>query len=265
MKEMKISSFLLERYRLGELDPDDNLKVRNALAADPQLRSSLEQLDESDRELRQRYPFESLGLPKTDLSKPKVKPFPAIYRIGIIAAAVVLCALFPVLHYVQNSRTAAEAASFLPDRPKGTGRSSAELSIYLKGSEDPLADQSLLREGNTVQLAYTAPAGDKLYGVIFSIDGRSQVTMHYPYRKGQSSQLVSGRKTFLTEAYTLDDAPDYELFIMVISDKPLDSDAILAQAGILAKGGAPVLKILEENSSAVFKNYKISFAAIRKG
>jgi len=274
MKDMKVSSFTLERFRLGELSPEDNMTIRNALVSDNKMRSDLEQslkqLDESDRELRLRYPYESLGLQK-------IRIFPTVIRFAAIAAGLILCILLPVLLYTQNSRLTrgtiiAEVQPNPQDRPKGSVLANAELSIYLKGDQQaPLPDQSILREGNTVQLAYTTPAGADFYGVIFSIDGRSQVTMHYPYRRGQSSLLVSGRKTFLNEAYTLDDAPGYELFVMVISDRPLDADVILSEAGKMAKPEpavheltVPGLKSLEEKSKEVFDKCEVTFAAIIK-
>lgn len=279
---------MLERYRLGELSPGELGTMNSALEADQKtggrLHKRLLELEESDRELRLRFPLESLGLPEAAAgdtataavknSAAKIKKFPRVYITAAIAAAVVLCIILPVLFIVQNSRITGGGTTIAAlqsgDRPKGSA--GAELSVYLKGDQQtPLPDQSVLTEGNTVQLAYTANTEPQAYGVIFSIDGRSQVTMHYPYSRGQSPLLVSGRRTFLTEAYTLDDAPGYELFVMVISDKPLDTEAVLAEAGKLAGSGtavlgAPVLglKALEEKSLAAFRDCKVIFAAILK-
>jgi len=126
----------------------------------------------------------------------------------------------------------------------------------------------VLREGATVQLAYTAPSGE-YYGVIFSIDGRQTVTMHYPYRDGQSSLLVSGKHTFLSEAYTLDDAPLYEVFIMVISGKPLNAETVLGEAQKIAQTGNTYqgytkLNVIEERSRAVFKDCEVEIITILK-
>jgi hypothetical protein len=134
-----------------------------------------------------------------------------------------------------GSYESGDSAGSFTDRAKGAALSTVELSVFLKGdSEIPLSDQAVVGEGNTVQIAYKAPAGER-YGVIFSIDGRSEVTMHYPYRGGQSSVLVSGKRTFLNEAYTLDDAPFYEVFVMVVSEKPLNAETVLLEAQSIAK------------------------------
>jgi len=157
----------------------------------------------------------------------------------IVAAGLILCLALPLVFYLRAQNQAhgitGIAQDTSVDRAKGAILSHAELSVYLKGdTELLLSDQAVLGEGSTVQLAYTAPAGER-YGVIFSIDGRSEVTMHYPYRRGQPSLLVTGRHTFLSEAYTLDDAPFYELFVMVVSEKPMNAEAVLLEAQQIAK------------------------------
>jgi len=249
MENSKVSNFTLERYRLGELLPEDRKALEEALAVDENVRSRLIILDESDRELRSRYPAEFLKLESSRPAKlrlpGKSKRFLAraarLPMLWKITAAILLCLTLPLVYYLRAQNQAdARGISGLTqesptDRAKGAVFPHVELSVFLKGdSEILLSDQAVLGEGNTVQLAYTAPVGER-YGVIFSIDGRSEVTMHYPYRRGQSSVLVSGKRTFLSEAYTLDDAPFYEVFVMVVSEKPLNAEAVLQEAQSIAK------------------------------
>jgi len=249
MEKNNVSNFMLERYRLGELLPEDRKALEEAFSTDENIRSRLIVLDESDRELRKRYPVEFLDLkssrpPKMRFSGAGRRFLAKLPKQGKIAAVIFLCLSLPLVFFlVTQNRTqnrpetnsVFSSTESFTDRAKGTVLSRPELSVYLKGeNEILLGDQTVLGEGNTVQLAYTAPAGEH-YGVIFSIDGRSAVTMHYPYRKGQSPVLVPGKKTFLNEAYTLDDAPFYEVFVMVVSEKPLDTDAVLLEAQNIAK------------------------------
>jgi hypothetical protein len=230
--DKKISQFTLERYRLGELGHGDNLIVKEALERDKGLRDFIVSLDESDHELRLRYSFENLGLPKERVNR---SPFGRVSFMAVAAAAV-LCIIFPLAFFLRPS-TQGPHDGLPQDRAKGSALEGIELSLYLRGGpETPLPEQTILHEGNTVQLAYSAPAGE-YYGVIFSIDGRSEVTMHYPYRMGQSSLLVSGRRTYLNEAYTLDDAPGFELFVIVVSAEPLDAEEILWEARSLVNTG----------------------------
>jgi len=270
---MAISDFTLERYRHGELSPEDMEATRAALASNGGLRQRLEKQDESDRELRLQYPVKSFfenGLPE----KTKAIPFPRKKAIIIgLAAAVLAGILIPLLYFTLSkntprmSETGTTMASISEgDRSKGLGLSGAELSIYLKSeAEIQLPDQAVLGEGNTVQLAYTAPAGTERYGVIFSIDGRSVVTEHYPYAKGQSSLLVSGRKTFLDEAYTLDDAPDYEVFVLVVSQDPLDAENVLSKARNLAgKIKKTDIISIKEKSEAVYEGCEVETVTVLK-
>ena len=86
--------------------------------------------------------------------------------------------------------------------------------------------------------------------------------MHYPYQKEQSSLLVSGKRTFLKEAYTLDDAPGYEIFIFVVSQEPLDAKAIFWEAGIIAEKSNA--NEIEKLSKAIFVNCEVETITLLK-
>jgi len=273
----RVSDFMLERYRHGELSPEDRGTVETALSSDDSLRLRLEKQDESDRELRLQYPAEKfISAAFQSAASGGTPVFPRARRKAVfigIAAAVTAGILMPLLYFTLSKGVPRMPAAGIPlaalpdgDRPKGTGSSGSELSIYLKSdAEIQLADRAVLGEGNTVQLAYTAPAGTEHYGVIFSIDGRSIVTTHYPYGKGQSSLLVSGRKTFLEEAYTLDDAPDYEVFVLVVSEYPLDAEAVLAKAQALAGNIKKAdIRSVREKSMAVYQGCEVETVTVLK-
>lgn len=274
-----VSDFMLERYRYGELSQEDREAMETALFADAALRFRLEKLDESDRELRLQYPVENFNFISVDSAggrSEKAPVFPFTRRkAGLIglAAAVLAGILIPLLYFTLAKDVSPESAKGIQiasvpggDRPKGLDLSSPELSVYLKSdAEIQITDQAVLKEGNTVQLAYTAPAGTEHYGVIFSIDGRSFVTAHYPYGKGQSSLLVSGKRTFLDEAYTLDDAPDYEVFIFVVSRSPLDAEAVLNKARNLAGNiKKDDIRSVKEKSTSFFEGCEVETVTVLK-
>lgn len=292
MKKDTISDFMLERYKLGELNSEDQWAITEALKTNEDLHARLEQLDESDRDLRLRYPRLPLatnrfsGLKSLRFVRPHFARAGTVARRAGLAAVIAAGIILPVLYIaslkndsgifrqrmVQNKLDFSDGIAIAAaphelqglqaaDRPKGRTLEGSELSLYLKGDKEiVISNQTILEEGNTVQLAYTVPAGAEYYGVIFSIDGRSAVTMHYPYRKGNSSLLVSGKHTFLNEAYILDDAPDYEIFVMVVSDKPLDVEAILRKT----QGLAGEAKTIEEKSKAAFEDYEVETITILK-
>lgn len=249
----KVSDFMLEKYRLGDLSPEDHHIIQEAIAEDENLRARIEDIDESDRELRSLYPAEYFSFTKIGKRRNLV-------WLARIAALVLVCILLPAVYFATNKT---QPYNSIPvDRAKGNTQARSELSLYLKGDrEKTLTEQTLLHKGNTVQLAYTVPAGER-YGVIFSIDGRSAVTLHYPYREGQSSLMVSGKRTFLNEAYTLDDAPDYEVFVMVVSSEDLEAKAVLLEAKKIAKESESLS--IEEKSRAIFKGCEIETVTILK-
>ena len=138
-----------------------------------------------------------------------------------------------------------------------------ELRAYLKSNSAVLlGDRAPLCEGNTIQLAYTVEsrAADR-YGVIFSIDGRGSVTLHYPYTPGQSTKLTTGKPVPIDEAYTLDDAPEYELFFFVVAGTPLDAETVLGTAESLARERG---SDLEQRCSAAVKGYEVKSLTIWK-
>ena len=297
MKETgRVSTLMLERYRLGEVSARERELVEAELASNGAFRFRYEALEREDRELRRRYPWEQSSLKSVSVAGPhaadsgrknnfpRMSRFPTGKRLwALCAAAILLLAIFPSVYLLRgrvlNGRgldgwgsdglVLGEISGVTGngvDRLKGM-EIKTELSIYLKENLSlaadegrKLPDRTLLKEGNTVQLAYLTPPGEVYYGVIFSIDGRSVVTLHYPYRRQQSPILTAGRRTFLDEAYTLDDAPDFELFFMVVSQDPLNTEVVLKTAEELAKEPETALA----KSTAVFEGCDVETITIRK-
>lgn len=251
-RERRVSSLMLERYHLGEVTEDERKFVEAELSVNAELRSRRGALEDSDRELRRLYPQRKAARPRRYNSR-------RLRVAGLCAAALLLCVLFPSIYYSR------EKVSGAADRAKGA-EIKPELSLYLDegaagtDGERKLPDRSFLKEGNTVQLAYTIPPGPEQYGVIFSIDGRAALTLHYPYRAEESPVLAAGKRTFLHEAYTLDDAPDFETFFMVVSPEPLDTETVLKTAGSLAKEPAAAL----EKCAALFSGCQVEAITVRK-
>ncbi|MCL2269823.1 MAG: hypothetical protein FWC24_00625 [Treponema sp.] len=272
MNEFHISALLLERYHIGEVTPEEKLHVENALARDAALAAALADMDRADKDFWDRFPQEKFFPSSSGDRKPDARRFrlrrsrripPLAW--GLCAAAAVLIIAFP-LFILRNS-----AQEDSGDRMKGTaGENSAELSVYLKGSsagkEVKLPDQAGIQAGNTVQLIYRVQpeSSGERYGVIFSVDGRASVTLHYPYKPGQSTKLVSGKAVPLDEAYTLDDAPEYEIFYFVVGDTPFEVGDVLNTAQQLAVQLAGKSRNAQRLGTAAFKNYDLSVLTLQK-
>jgi hypothetical protein len=253
----RISALMLERYNLDEVTGEERALIEAALIGDEDLAERLRELRKSDEAIRGKLGRKYRGLAGTGETGRRPPSRPLVW--SLCAAALVLFIALPFFRALGSGGFREIPAG---DRIKGNA-DTAELRVYLKtgGEQVPLADQAVLREGDTVQLSYTVKgqSGNR-YGVIFSIDGRSTVTMHYPYAPGAETRLVTGKRAFLEEAYTLDDAPDYELFFFVIHDRPLDIPEILDSARQLARNPETAL----ERGSLVFKNYELETLTLRK-
>jgi hypothetical protein len=101
---------------------------------------------------------------------------------------------------------------------------------------EALRDGDVARAGDLVQMSYMA-AGHH-HGVILSLDGRGQVTLHHPARADAPTTLESRGEHALDHAYELDDAQGYERFVLVTAgDEPLSPTVVLAAARDLARRG----------------------------
>jgi hypothetical protein len=244
--EKPVADILLERYRLGELSKGLSPSVERRLAEDAGARARLEQLDASDREILDAYPPERLiaairqraGVAPPAPRRPRRPLLLAMPALAAVALAVVL------VQRVEPSVGPAERVAGLEDtRLKGL---KPHLVAYLVRGTDaqPLADGAAASAGNTLQVSYVA-AGQR-YGVIISIDGRGQVTLHLPVTAGEAMPLTQGGEVVLPRTYQLDDAPDFERFFFVTSDTPFTTARVLEAGQALvaeqnaARGSLPL-------------------------
>jgi hypothetical protein len=227
MKKDRVPDILIEQLLLGELP---EAKARQ-LAEDPRVRARMAELEASNREILQRYPPEvmvkRIGW---RLEKQEAPARPRRWSLPRLAPAAGLAALLlaagAVLVTVAPWRDSGEHT-----RLKGAR---AHLVIYRKtaGGAEALAAGSGIRAGDVLQIGYVAAA--RKYGVIFSIDGRGLLTLHYPASPQSSSQLSEQGEMMLDYAYQLDDAPGFERFFLVTADRAPSVEEVLAAGRRLA-------------------------------
>jgi hypothetical protein len=267
MKEtLHISGLLLERYNLGEVTGEEQALVEAALAEDPENAARLAEIRRSDVDIRRGFASGRYFIRAGRGGRHKRPPRSILWGLGAVALALFIALPFFGPRFFPSGFFGAPG-----DRIKG-GVEATALRVYLKtdGETAAPADQTALREGSTVQLAYAVDGrpDTRRYGVIFSIDGRSAVTLHYPPVVGADTRLVTGKWTLLEEAYTLDDAPDYEVFFFVVGGEPLDVPALLQAArqfaGRLAGQLAGDPQAALEQSPSAFKNYELKTVNVRK-
>jgi hypothetical protein len=226
--------------------------VEALILSDAGVAARIERLKSQDREIRAAYPPEKVFPQRRAHSAFRFRVFPAraAGALAVCAAAALLVFFLPLF----RAQSAGQDQGIFTDRIKG----GAELRVYLQSDQTSLGDNTVLHEGSTVQLAYTS--GESRYGVIFSIDGRQAVTLHYPYRPDGSTELIQGKRIALDEAYTLDDAPLCEIFFFVSSGSPVDVASVLDTAKILA--GDPRTAL--EKGTRVFSNYNLETVYVGK-
>ncbi|MBI9099446.1 MAG: hypothetical protein JEY91_13265 [Spirochaetaceae bacterium] len=223
MKKEVLKDFYYEQILLGELNPEN---YDNEI---------LDKLKESNEDILMKYPpghmAEKIQKKLTEQNKTTKGNFN--YRkiyIPLSAAAVFLLffAIFPMNRQPQNDIAENDIIRLKGNKPS--------LSIYRGNADEAelLENNSLVREKDLLQISYDG-AGIK-YGVIFSIDGRGTVTLHYPGNVYSSTRLDSGGKIFLPFSYELDNAPFFERFFFISSDNEIDAQEIMEKAARIAKG-----------------------------
>lgn len=234
MNEEIISDYYLERYALGELPAEEAEEVGKRVATTPELQSTLENIESSNREILALYPPPMVKASlSTQLTEMKKISFPLRRVLAISSAAAVLLTIILVLPLLKEKpgivHTDAERdVTLIKGIPK-VDLSVTQLLVYrkLQDQVEMLADGDHAKAGDLLQLAYVAT--EESYGMIFSIDGRGFITLHFPEGSGESTKLELNKQFSLPNAIELDDAPGFERFFLLTSRTPIDVDSVLKE------------------------------------
>jgi hypothetical protein len=230
----RISEWKLERYLLGELPPFDMETIRKLAESDPDLRRRLEGLQRSNQDILKQYPAELMTRRILARAMPPAPTSPALgirmRRFGSLPklAAVAFAFLVVLLIFVPRRFDRTVRDSTLTEGGFKGGVPSLVLYRRIPSGAERLSEGSTTRPGDTIQIAYWGIGGH--YGAILSLDGRGVVTLHFPENDSQSAPLAAGHLARLNSSYELDDAPGWECFYFVTSDKPFQVDSVLQAA-----------------------------------
>lgn len=222
MKEAAVGDWELERFRLGELDPHDAVRVSEALERDETLRARLAALDASDAEILGGFPARAMAAAiRARAADAPAGVAPARRKVALAVAASVVIAGAWVLLPRGPQPGAVEPA---PDVTRIKGQR-PHLVLYRKApaGPEPLRNGGVVRPGDTVQVEYVA-AGFS-YGVVVSRDGRGAVTVHLS--AGDQAAALAGGRAALAAAFELDDAPAFEEFYFVASHRPFAVEVVI--------------------------------------
>lgn len=239
----RVPDLVLEQYALGELPPLERAKLDEALEADPELRSRLEEIELSNREILEEYPpaqiaaaikgkmLSQAGAERQSSFRGRIGP-----RAFRPAAALPIAAALLVVAGLALARTGLFPSNDELTRAKG---GAPRISVYRQGASGPesLGNGAKAAAGDLLQLRYSA--GNDRYGAIFSVDGRGTITYHLPADSVPSgpAPAIEARGSILPSSYELDDAPAFERFFLVSSREGFDLSVVAKAAGELAGEG----------------------------
>ena len=251
MANNKIPGWLLERYLLGELPKSKLKKIRIQLKDNPNLREEIERLEKSDKNTLDKYSPASIVpeimsryIKEKNSKENIIRATPIFFKRVLYFSPVFVSALvifFIGLQIYKSNLSSSKNIKFEGGtRVKGPQNQHANMQtthliIHRKNNSniELLENGVKAKAGDLLQLAYVV--AKESYGVIFSIDGNGNVTLHFPDKKKESTALKQRKKVFLASAYELDDAQEFERFFFITSNSEIDVEQIIKSAETLAK------------------------------
>jgi hypothetical protein len=247
---MKKDNLKLELYKLGELPENWTPKGKDA-----DWDKAAVELEASDKEILEKYkPADmaaqiakkaalndkdsklELDIDESEKTTPFSRKFSSRYLIpAAAAAALIIAVLLPI---TMGNR------DYSPlELTRVKGAEVPQLKVYRQSGNESeiLKNDSIARNYDLLQLTYRVSG--PTFGTIISVDGRGVVTKHYPEEGDQSPRLSTGGEQYLPFAYELDDAPLFETFYLITSDRPFSTEEVMDLAASAARDREAVLDI----------------------
>ena len=227
-----IPDWKLERYLTGDLPEGEMSEIRELEKTDEVFARRVKMLREDNAAILRKMPFERLA-EKMDTRDCGAERKNNVIHFGFVkfaaAAALVLAvvsvALFSQREVVPDAGAQAmDVAMAAQDDGTRIKGMDARMEIWKKTGDSAVQMLNLdeAREGDEIQLRYSVP--EKCFGLLFSMDGNGTVTMHMA-DGSQAVALEPGKMTTLPFAYKLDNAPKFEKFFLLTSQKDFAIDA----------------------------------------
>lgn len=225
-----IPDWKLERLALGELPPGEAKALMAQLQGTPGGLERLEALEVSNAAILEALPPQDVSrevsrrarqaqgdaaLSRKGLAK-RVGPIVAALAMGAMALAIV-----PLSSQDSSVTGASQGGAEALEVTRAKGIEAGLVIHRLQGRDvERLSDGDGAAGGDVLQVSYRSAGA--AYGAILSMDGRGVLTLHHPTRGRRSPALTSGGSITLPRSYQLDDAPDFERFVLITSEAPFD-------------------------------------------
>jgi len=234
-----VPDLVLERYHLGELPEAHAARLLERLRTDAALQARLDQLVQSDAEIRESALVQQLAARVTEQAedRPRLATGGFSQRHLAMAMAGILVSILAVWQPWARDPGHAQGASDSDDRIKGD----STLLLYRKtgtGSE-LLSDGAPGKSGDLVRVGYRI--ANACFGIIVSVDGNGVVTRHLPMSGEIAPALQAGGVILLESAYELDAAPGWERFFLVTRKTEFTVESVLeaARSAVATSPAAP--------------------------
>lgn len=247
-----INDYYLERYVLGELPEEEAQVILQLASENPAIKAALDEIEMSNLNILTLYPPSKvktslLSRYDNEVNKPIVSrwldmsfsPSKRIFAISSVCTALLLLIIFFVLPETDR-KTGVDPYDIGEDFSLVKGINSVDLTktqllVFRKNKEEVeiLDSGTQANKGDLLQLAYVA--AQKSFGMILSIDGRGEITLHFPEEKDGSTELLMNKRFLLSHAIELDDAPDFERFFFITSKNKINVENVLRIVGDLIK------------------------------
>ncbi len=234
-REHRVPDLLVEKVFLNEATDEERARV----LADPDAKARLQALPMENARFLVAHPPEEV-VPRIEGRARTAEARDRLTRRNGALGGVLLVPLFAVA-----------LALFVvgaPEKPVGTGPGTeqttakglnSKLRVYHQTAKGVrrIGTGEVLRSGDRLQLGIVP--GEAKHAVVLSIDGRGGFTRHFP-AEGGATGIGGGGEQRLPDGFQLDDAPDYERFVLVTDDEPIDVAAV--ETAVRALAGSPEAK-----------------------
>ena len=252
----KTPELLVEKLVHGNLSDVETQAVLRRLEAEGGL-GRIDALKASNSDILSEYPPAQLAASIrmrheiSEQEKWKKRRLALLPLFAAVAAAAAI-ALFMILPVAPNNGAfssggpadvTAPGAFGGDTRIKGDGAPMLNVGKRTVEGQEWLKNGESVAAGDELQIKFNAGLAHSL--VICSVDGRGEISLHYPQSESDSTKVVPLSEKILPYGYTLDDAPRFERFILVWSedDKPVSVRDVLKSVTHMsnAQSSAPKL------------------------
>ena len=240
--DKQIPDIDLERFALGELETARAKDIQKRLEEDPKEAERLAALSSSDEEILSAYPPHQMAVAIQERlrgAEESSRKKTIWIAAPIVVATMAVLSFFAIFNFAKRSHDVARNPEVI--LTKGDAQPSLIVYRHTARGEERLVPNSIVSAGDVVQLRYAAKGAR--HGVIFSVDGRGTLTLHFPSEARSSTTLRNRGTHSLSFSYELDDAPKFERFFFVTSPEPIDIEAVLKAGRSLGPSDAKPLAL----------------------